>query len=246
MKINVLLSPLNADELYFTGKTVLVIDVLRAATTIVTALTNGAREIIPVESVDFAVKVSGGSATGQTILAGERNTKMIEGFLLGNSPAEFQKDVVDGKSVILYTTNGSKAIVRAKFAENLIIGSFNNISAVVSYLVDLANDVEILCAGSNGMFCIEDTVCAGRFISEIMKRVDEVSLSDGANASVVLNKHFGKSPKKMLKQTDYGKLLIENGFEEDLNIASQIDSSDIVPLFSQGVIKPYEKENSGK
>ena len=92
MKINVLFSPVSADELSFTGKTTVVIDVLRASSTIVTALQNGAREVIPVATVEFAVKVSGGMFGGQTLLGGERNTKKIEGFALGNSPLEYTPD----------------------------------------------------------------------------------------------------------------------------------------------------------
>jgi 2-phosphosulfolactate phosphatase len=242
MKINVLLSPLNADELYFTGKTVVVLDVLRATTTIIAALKNGAREIIPVESVDFAVKVSGGSSSGQTLLAGERNTKMIEGFVLGNSPLEFSQEAIAGKSIIHYTTNGSKAIVKAKFAENLFIGSFNNVSALAGLLLKLGNDVEILCAGSNGMFCIEDTVCAGWLISKIMEEKEDLILSDAAKASLVLKKHHGKKVLKMLKESEHGRVLIENGFEEDLNVAAKIDSTDIIPVFSQGIITRYDSK----
>src|SRR5512135_2548557 len=115
MRVNVLFSPVIADELFFTGKTVIVIDVLRASTTIITALQNGAKEIVPVATVEFAVKVSGGMFGGQTLLAGERNTKKIEGFYLGNSPLEFVPEAVSGKSIIHYTTNGTKAIVKAKF-----------------------------------------------------------------------------------------------------------------------------------
>ena len=88
MKINVLFSPVGPDELSFTGKTTVVIDVLRASSTIVAALSNGAREVVPVATVEFAVKVSGGMFGGQTLLGGERNTKKIEGFALGNSPLE--------------------------------------------------------------------------------------------------------------------------------------------------------------
>ena len=99
MKINVLFSPVNADELYFANKTTVVIDVLRASSSIITALTNGAREVIPVATVDFAVKLSGGMFGGQTILGGERNTKMIDGFAVGNSPYEYSKNVVENKYV---------------------------------------------------------------------------------------------------------------------------------------------------
>ena len=86
MKLNVFLSPVIVDELYFTGKTTVVIDVLRATSTIATAINNGAKEVVPVASVEFAVKVSGGMFGGLTLLGGERNTKKIEGFALGNSP----------------------------------------------------------------------------------------------------------------------------------------------------------------
>ena len=113
MKIRTLLSPLNVEELYFTKKTTVVIDVLRATTTIVTALHNGAKEIIPVSSIEFAMKISGG---GQMLLGGERNAEKIDGFTFGNSPLEYTEEAVKGKSIILFTTNGSKALVRAKFS----------------------------------------------------------------------------------------------------------------------------------
>ncbi|MCA2005280.1 MAG: 2-phosphosulfolactate phosphatase, partial [Ignavibacterium sp.] len=100
MKVNVLFSPIAADELYFTGKTSVVIDVLRASSTIITALANGAKEIVPVGTIEFAVKVSGGMFGGQTLLGGERNTKKIEGFALGNSPLEYEEKVVNGKSIV--------------------------------------------------------------------------------------------------------------------------------------------------
>src|SRR4030065_1751418 len=135
MKINVLFSPLGADELSFTGRTTVVIDVLRASSTIVAALSNGAREVVPVATVEFAVKVSGGMFGGQTLLGGERNTKKIEGFALGNSPFEYSKEIVEGKSIVFYTTNGTKSIVKAKYSENLYICSFLNISAVAKHLI---------------------------------------------------------------------------------------------------------------
>ena len=105
MRVNVLFSPVITDELFFTGKTVVVIDVLRASTTIVAALQNGAREIVPVANVEFGVKISGGMFGGQTLLGGERNTRKVEGFALGNSPLEYTREVVSGKTIILYTTN---------------------------------------------------------------------------------------------------------------------------------------------
>ncbi len=243
MKVNVLLSPLNADELYFSGKTSVVIDVLRATSVIINALGNGAKEIIPVNTVDFAMKVSGNAFGGQTLLGGERNTKKIEGFALGNSPREYDEDTVKGKSIILYTTNGSKAIVRAKFSDNLFICSFGNLNALAEHLANINKDIVIVCSGANGMFCIEDTVCAGKLISEMQKHNEEIELSDSSLASVVLNKSFGKSLIKMLSQTEHGKILIENGYEDDLKICAKLNSHDIIPYYDSGVIKLQKTES---
>lgn len=243
MKVNVLLSPLNADELYFSGKTSVVIDVLRATSVIINALGNGAKEIIPVNTVDFAMKVSGNAFGGQTLLGGERNTKKIEGFALGNSPREYDEDTVKGKSIILYTTNGSKAIVRAKFSDNLFICSFGNLNALAEHLANINKDIVIVCSGANGMFCIEDTVCAGKLISEMQKLNEEIELSDSSLASVVLNKSFGKSLIKMLSQTEHGKILIENGYEDDLKICAKLNSHDIIPYYDSGVIKLQKTES---
>lgn len=241
MKVNVLLSNNNYDELYFTGKTCVVIDVLRASTVIVTALANGAREVIPVSTVDFAMKVSGDAFRSQTLLGGERNTKKVEGFTLGNSPLEYLSEVVNGKSIIHYTTNGSKAIVKAKFSENLFVGCFNNASAVVKHCIGLKKDLEIICAGNSGAFNLEDAVCAGFMISEIFEKEKDVVVTDSASACVLLHKTYAKNILKMLKNTEHGKLLIENGFDEDIKECAKIDSADIIPYFNSGVIKKLEK-----
>jgi len=243
MKVNVLLSPLNADDLYFTGKTTVVIDILRATSVIVTALGNGAREIIPVNTVDFAMKVSGNAFGGQTLLGGERNTKKIEGFALGNSPLEYNAETVKGKSIILYTTNGSKAIVRAKFSENLFICAFGNLNAIAEHLIKVNKDVVIVCSGTNGMFNLEDTICAGKLITEMLKLNEAIELTDASNASVTLNKSFGKSLNKMLSQTEHGKLLIENGFSEDIKICAKLNTHDIIPYYDSGVIKLQKTES---
>lgn len=240
MKVRVLFSPNTFDELYFTGKTTVVIDVLRATTTIVTALSNGAREVIPVATVDFAMKVSGNIFSGMTLLGGERNTKMIEGFNLGNSPLEYKESVVGGKSVILYTTNGTKAIVKAKFSENLFICSFNNLASIAKHLIKLNKDVEIVCSGTNGFFSLEDVVCAGRLVAEMMNYNESIELFDSAKGAVTLNKSFGKSVLKMLKETEHGRLLAENGFSEDLKYCAKVSNIDIIPFFVSGVVKKLE------
>ncbi len=246
MNVNVLFSPANVDELFFTGKTVVVIDVLRATSVIVTALNNGAREIVPVSTVDFAMKVSGNAFGGQTLLGGERNTKMVEGFNLGNSPLEYKEEIVSGKSIILYTTNGSKAIVKAKFSENVFMCCYNNLSAVAKHLLKLNKDFLIVCGGASGMFSIEDSICAGKLILGMQSLNKSIELSDSARAAVALNKSFAKSILKMFRESEHGRLLIQNGFEKDLKYCSQIDTIDLVPYYTSGVIKKLEADSSKK
>ncbi len=237
MKLKVIFNPAAVDELYFTGKNSVVIDVLRATSTIVTALDNGAKEVIPVATVEFAVKVSGGMFGGFTLLCGERNIKKVEGFALGNSPLEYIPQVVKGKSIVLFTTNGSKAVLRAKFSANQLICSFLNISAVADKICSGNSDFNILCSGNQNNFSMEDTVCAGKLVSEILLRKENVVLTDTAKASISLNKSFGRSVIKMLSGTEHGSLLIENGFEKDIKYCSKLNTSQSVPFLSGNVIK---------
>ena len=244
MKCNVIFCPAHIEELYFTGKTIVMIDVLRASNTIITALNNGAREIVPVGSVEFAVKVSGGMFGGQTLIGGERNTRKIDGFALGNSPLEYTGDIVAGKSIIFFTTNGSKAVVKAKFSENLFVCSFANLTAVAKHIISLDQDFEILCAGKNHSFSLEDAVCAGALISKIQVLKGKLELNDTANASVVLKKSFGKSTLNMLKSTEHGRVLMENQFEEDIKHCSHIDNVKVIPFFSENVLKLMPDQDS--
>ena len=237
MKINVIFSPVNIDELYFTGKTTVVIDVLRATTTIVTALMHGAKEIIPVGSVEFAMKASSSMFGGQTLIAGERNSKMIDGFNLGNSPLEYLNGVIAGKSIVFYTTNGSKAIVKAKFSQCNIIMSFINITAVANHLISLDSDFEILCSGHNNLFSLEDTICAGRLIAAILEKKENCELTDAAKAALSLSKSLGKNIKKMLTTSEHGKFLFENGFQDDVNYCAKMDLTEIIPSFNTNSIK---------
>ena len=237
MRVNTLFSPVMTDELYFAGKTVVVIDVLRASTTIISALQNGAKEIVPVATVEFEVKVSGGMFGGQTLLGGERNTRKIEGFALGNSPLEYLPEIVSGKTIIYYTTNGTKAIVKAKFAGNLFVCSYSNLSAIRDHIIRLGKDFLILCAGKSNGFSLEDFVCAGRLIKEIADIREDLEISDTSRAAVSLNKSFGKNVLKMLVETEHGKLLHENGFEDDLKFTAKMDTSTVIPYFSVNVLK---------
>ena len=237
MKLDVLFSPIQADELFFTGKTTIIIDVLRASSTIITALANGAKEVVPVGTIEFAVKVSGGIFGGQTLLGGERNTKKIEGFALGNSPTEYSKEIVSGKSIVFYSTNGSRAIVKAKYSANLFVCSFNNLNAVAKHLKQLNEDVIILCSGNNNFFSLEDSVCAGMLINELVNVDKNFTLTDSSKSALTLFKSYGKNILKLLSESDHGELLITNGFESDLKDCAELNSTEVIPHYSANVLK---------
>ncbi|HLP17568.1 MAG TPA: 2-phosphosulfolactate phosphatase [Bacteroidota bacterium] len=243
MKIEVFFSPSQVDELSLREKNVIVIDVLRASTTIATALLNGAREIIPVNTVESAVKISGNLFGDVVLRGGERNGKMIEGFNLGNSPAEYTIEAVKGKSIIFCTTNGSSAIVKARHAKNLVVAGFINMSSVLEFIKEIGEDFCILCAGKQSLFCIEDSVCAGMIITELMD--DEslnIELNDPAVAASTLYKSMGKNLQRMVRATDHGKYLYEIGFKNDIKLCTDIDSVPVLPMLVGNSIKLRKKE----
>ena len=160
MRVELHFSPHLIDELALRDKSVVVIDVLRASTTIAAALSNGAKEIIPVATIEAAVKISGNLFGDVTLLGGERHGKAIPGFHLGNSPAEYSEERVRGKSIIFSTTNGALALAKARYARELLVCGFVNISTVVDFFRAQPHDFIILCSGNNGMLSMEDSVCA--------------------------------------------------------------------------------------
>ena len=170
-------------------------------------------------------------------MGGERNAEKIDGFTFGNSPLEYTEEAVKGKSIILFTTNGSKALVRAKFSTNLFVGSFCNGKSVVKKVLKIKENLEILCSGNNGMYCLEDSICAGMMIAQIMEVIENVELDDASNTCLVLYKKNKRRIKKMLSETDHGKNLIEKGFEADITFAAKENTCNIVPQYVDGVVK---------
>lgn len=243
MHIEVFFSPSQVDELFLRDKNVIVIDVLRASTTIATALMNGAREIIPVSTIESAVKISGNLFGDVVLRGGERNGKIIEGFNLGNSPAEYTAEAVKGKSIIFCTTNGSSAIVKARYAKNLIVGGFINMSPILDFMKEMGEDFYILCAGKSSLFCIEDSVCAGMIITQLINDESiDIELNDPAVAAAALYKSMGKNLQRMVRTTDHGKYLIEIGFKNDIKLCTDIDSVPVLPVLVGNSIKLRKKE----
>ncbi len=229
-------------------RNVVVIDVLRASSTILTALINGAKEIIPAESVSVAARISRG--LGNSVLCGERNGKVIEGFKMGNSPFEYTHEAIKGKTLIFSTTNGTISVTKSKFAKNCVIAGFLNMKAVVNYLAELNEDFTIVCSGKLNDFCIEDSVAAGTIIHELeeMKGKGYYEVQDSGYISCKLAKLLAyKSTKadkskilSMLKESEHGKYLSSLGFGEDLKYCSELDTFDKLPFYRNGVIKLKE------
>ncbi|HTP79580.1 MAG TPA: 2-phosphosulfolactate phosphatase [Bacteroidota bacterium] len=246
MKIDLVYTAAQIDELQVREKNVVIIDVLRSSTTIATALYNGAREIIPVASIESAVKISGSLFGEVTLRGGERNGKIIEGFNLGNSPREYTESTVRGKSIIFCTTNGSVAMYRSRFAKNMAVGSFVNLSTIVQYIRDVGNDFLLVCSGGSsgfGSFSMEDSVCAGMIIQHLQKAdLPAIELTDSSRAALALHKSFGKSILKMIRESDHGRYLAEIGLGDDLRICSDVDSIPVLPAQMGTVIKLKSKE----
>ncbi len=226
------------DEFSLRDQTVVVLDVLRAGTTIATALANGAKEIIPVNTVERAVKISGSLFGDHILRGGERNGRMIEGFDLGNSPLEYTRERVEGKAIIYSTTNGSRAIDKARYAREVAVGSFVNLSSLLGFLRTAGRDAVILCSGNNGKFSMEDSVCAGMLLHTLSEKSNqEFSMTDAALAAVALYKSFGKSIPKMIRTSEHGKYLAEVGFADDLEYCARVDSLKVLPQLVGNVVK---------
>ncbi|MBM2844923.1 MAG: putative 2-phosphosulfolactate phosphatase [Bacteroidetes bacterium] len=238
MRVDLHFTPHQVDELSLRDKTVVVVDVLRASTSIITALHNGAKEIIPVTTVERAVKISGNLFGDYVLRGGERNGKIIEGFNLGNSPADYSEDKVKGKAIIFSSTNGSFAIDKARYALHMVVCGFVNISSVLEFLAQKNRDFTVVCAGNNGMFSLEDSVCAGMLLHKLDERDDvELVMADAAIAATLLYKGYSKNILKMIKNCEHGKYLAEIGFADDLPICAATDTVPALPQFVGNVIK---------
>ena len=234
-----------SSELELKDKNVVVTDVLRTSTTMSTGLFNGAKEIIPTEDVATAGLI-GRNSKGQSLLCGERNGRIIEGFNLGNSVSEYSKETVNNKALIFSSTNGTPAIMRAKFARNCYILSFANISRVADELKKLDEDFIMLCAGKQGEFSLEDTVCAGMLLEKVIKKEGrhKYVISDSALGAVKLYEVYSKDILKMMYETEHGKFLCSIGFEQDLTDCAKVDVSPCLPVLRNGLIKLIEAFDS--
>jgi 2-phosphosulfolactate phosphatase len=213
-------------------RVVVVIDVLRASSTIVEALVNGARSVLPIATVDEAVRKAEELGRNHVVLCGERESRPIRGFHLGNSPQEFTKARVDGRSLIMTTTNGTVALLAATAASRCYVGSFLNVGAVARRLAEHGEDALLLCAGREGAFAAEDALCAGRIVRRLR---DHQRVGLGNDAAVTAVRLTGKRPvtARALARTAAGRELRQLGCVEDIMFCAQEDRHDSVPVLEE-------------
>lgn len=236
MRIETLFTTNEIDESAVKGKTVVVIDVLRVCTTIAYALTNGCERIIPVDTVEAATNLTASLDKKVTLLGGEKEGKRIDGFNLGNSPLEYAPEVVKGKTIIMATTNGTRAVWKSQAAKEILIASFVNMSPVVDYLGKAGGGLlTIVCAGKQGRFSMEDAVCAGMLI-ELLTKESSIDLSDGSAAARLLYRLNERSIDALLMECEHGRYLRSIGFEKDLDVCGKVDSLRILPIVKEGRI----------
>jgi len=225
--LDIVFSPAEIDASRIAGRHVAVIDVLRATSTILTALVNGARAVIPTDSVEKAVRTASSLGRDQAILCGERGSVAIEGFALGNSPLEFEEHIVRGRTLVMTTSNGTRALLAGAHAERCFVASFLNAAAATDKLAD-ADDVVIICAGRQDRISLEDTVCAGLIGRNLARRV-RVRPTDAARAAMVLAGRHGESPDAFLGSTTAGRQLRRLDLAHDVAYCAMIDLHTGVP-----------------
>lgn len=212
---------------------VVVIDILRATSTITTALYNGAKEVIPVDSVGRCIAI-GKQING--ITAGERDGKIAEGLSYGNSPFEYPESFIKGKTLVLTTTNGTKLLHMAldKGAKEVIIGAFTNVSAVCNHLIEMKKDVMLACAAWKDRVNLEDTLFAGAVVSKVKDHFD-INCDSSHIAESLYN--TGKNDLyDFLKRNDasHYQRLTGFGLEKDIRYCLTEDAANVLPEYLGG------------
>jgi 2-phosphosulfolactate phosphatase len=216
------------------GGVAVVIDILRASTTIVVALANGAARVIPCGDVETARRLAAEDRTGNTLTGGERGGVKIEGFDLDNSPASYSRDRVAGKTIVFTTTNGTAALLRTDGAARVLIGAFVNRQAIVEKLHADGRPVHLICAGTDGRLTSEDLLGAAA-IAAGLARFDDVEMWDDSTKGAAQNWPEGIPSKLLidsLRRSSGGRDLVELGFDQDIVRAAEVDLISVVPEYS--------------
>lgn len=231
--LNTVLSPRLLDLYDISNTVVVIIDVFRATSTIATALYNGAAKVLPVDSVPRCIEL--GKITGG-ITAGERDGKVVEGLQHGNSPAEYPRSFIEGKTLVLTTTNGTKLLHMAleRGASEVITGSFPNLTAVCNYLVKANKNVILGCSAWKDKFNLEDTLFAGAIIQRIKEH-----FTIHCDSSLMAENMYTLHQQDMysfIRNTTHWHRLAAYGLEKDLEYCVTPDVANILPVYDNGAL----------
>jgi 2-phosphosulfolactate phosphatase len=237
MRINTFATPSSIADPDSTirGRFAVVIDTLRATTTIAAALAAGAACVLPVAEVEDAREAYKGYGAGEALLCGERGGNPIPGFHLGNSPLEYTPEAVRGKTLVMTTTNGTRAILAASGAARLSLGAMANASAVAAAAVASVLDVTIVCAGTKGFFTLEDILTAGAIVDAMGATGAE--MDDLTRLSLDLYRRNAHDCAGALGACAHARALAGLGYAGDVAYCMKIDLLDVVPFYSNGEIR---------
>lgn len=247
MRVDVFFTPHEVMASEVANRVVAVVDVLRASTSVAVALANGARAVIPLGSSEEVVSRAKSLARSEVKLAGERKMQPIPGFDVGNSPLEFTREAVEGKTVLMSTTNGTAAVLSVQGARDVVIASYVNFSAVLVMLraaLRGGTDVAIVCAGQERHFALEDAACAGLFVQHVTAKQTKAELNDAAQAAMLIDKKFGSNLKRLLRTSTHGSALADAGFAADLVVCAELDSHAVVPVYQDRQITKLGPERA--
>jgi len=250
MKIDVFFSPVGVNPPDVQGKSIVVIDVLRATTTIAVAVHNGARAVVPAGSTEEALRIAQNLERDDVLLAGERKSVRIPGFGLGNSPAEFTAEAVQGKTVVLTTTNGTPALIAAQGAREVVAGAAVNFEAVVTWArtaLDQHGELLVLCAGRERQFALEDAFAAGRLVKVLLPEggLRRVKVNDGALASLEIARHYGERWLRAFRASSHGQALAELGFRDDLRACAEENTHPVLPVYADRRVTAHRPPHEG-
>lgn len=210
------------------GKTVVVIDVLRATSVICTALANGAKKVKTTDTIEDALQQK--KSNPELILGGERQAQIIPGFDLGNSPLEYKRGIIQHKTILLSSTNGTQAVQKALGSKHLLAASFLNIEQVVYFLLEAKENVSLLCSGTNGQFSMDDALCAGLIVYEIQQKTS-ASINDLGQLVSLPFKSDTVSLKDMLKNAYHLNYLQSIGYQNDIDFCLTKNSLKVLPVW---------------
>jgi 2-phosphosulfolactate phosphatase len=242
MRIDVAWTTAELEHFNLHERAPVVVDVLRAASSIATAIHNGARAVLPAESIEEALRIANSIGRRDVVLCGEREGEPIEGFDLGNSPSEFTRQAVGERTLVMTTTNGTRALAAAAGPGPSCVAALVNLGAVSTRLLDGRHDPLIVCAGRSGRVAAEDALCAGLLVMSLLERGGQsqaIELGDGAIAALALAERHSPVGTDFLMRTAAGRALAAIGAAEDVALCARVDALSVVPVLAERQISGF-------